>query len=137
MHDFVRALVAFRKSHGYALAPADYGGGANLRWQNEKGADGADWGGKHAALFFDDKARGHRLDILVNYEGGPVTFTLPAGVSWKRVLDTQAWYDSAGWFDGTAGRDDSKSANISLTAPIAVSGSYTVPARNIVVLEEL
>ena len=137
MHDFVRALVAFRKAHGYALSPSDYGGGAHLRWQGEKGTDGADWSSKHVALYFDDQARGHRLDILVNYEGGPVTFTLPAGVSWKRVIDTQAWYDGAGWFDGTAGRDDTKSANATLSAPVAVSGAYTVPARNIVVLEEL
>jgi hypothetical protein len=72
-----------------------------------------------------------------------VDFTLPSSTSWQRLVDTQAYYDlpagdeeADGYFSDSPHADPFTSANISLDNPTAVSGSYSVAAMSIVVLEE-
>jgi glycogen operon protein len=136
MHDFVRKLIQFRRAHEYAFAPVDYGQSEAFAWENASGVaqSGSDWDTRHVAMHFNDSSAGAQLDILINLENGPVTFTLPAGVSWQRVVDTQAAFDEPTYF--SAQLDPTASANIFPVAPQAVSGSYGVQARSIVILEE-
>jgi isoamylase len=134
MHDFVRQLFQFRKQHAYAFAPLDYGAGAPFRWENEAGQQSPDWGSRHVAMHYYDSSRGKQLDVLINMEVGAVNFTLPAGVSWVRAIDTQAWFDGTQY---VSTRSDSKvSYNIALPGQAAVSGSYGVQGRSVVVLVE-
>ena len=86
------------------------------------------------------------LLVLINMERGDVTFTLPGGRSWGRLIDTQTWFDmpatetqrgQGGWFDDNTSLDPYRSANISLDAPeIAEEPTWTVRANSIVVLEQ-
>jgi glycogen operon protein len=136
MHDFVRGLLQLRRTHAYAFAPADWSGAAPFAWKDERNQDGVAWGGRHAALHYWDGARGPQLDILINHEATPITFALPSGVRWGRLVDTQSWFDGPGWFDGSPGRPSRLSANVSLSAPAAVGGNYTVASGSVVILEE-
>lgn len=154
MHDFVRELTRFRRERTYALAPTEYGGDMPMAWKNASNGDltGDQWGSqRHMAMHyyrngderFEDKPE---LLILVNMERGDVTFSLPEGRTWVRLIDTQSWFDrpgtigdaEEGWFAENPSRDPYLSANIELDAPTAVEGNtYGVPANTIVVLEEL
>ena len=135
MRDFVRQLTRFRKEHGYALAPAAYGAGAPFAWKSPANTDQVDWGGKAVMMHYHDKTKGPELAILINMETGPVDFTLPAGRTWKRLLDTQEYFDLPATLQAQ-GKDARASNNISLDAPEPISGAtYGVPTRSIVVLE--
>ncbi len=152
MHDFVRGLITFRKARTYALSPAEYGGGMPLYWKNASNGDmeGWEWGEKrHVAMHYvaeGDFADKPELLVLINMERGDVTFTLPGGRSWGRLIDTQTWFDmpatetqrgQGGWFDDNPSLDPYRSANISLDAPeIAGEPTWTVRANSIVVLEQ-
>lgn len=135
MHDFVRQLVHFRRNHAYAFARASYDAGAPFSWKDVSGGDSPDWSSRHMAMHFWDASQGPELLILINMELGQVDFALPGGRTWRRVLDTQAWFDSDAFFT-ESGADDSRSSNITLDAPEAIpGGTYGVPSRTIVVLE--
>ncbi len=138
MHDFVRQLVAFRRAHEYAFAPVDYGQSAPFDWEDPSGQpnsqQGNDWNTRHLAVHYGASSLGPQLDILINLENNPVNFTLPSGVSWNTVVDTQMAYDEDSYFG--AGMDPTLSANIFTSAPMPVAGSYNVQARSIVILEE-
>jgi glycogen operon protein len=77
-------------------------------------------------------------------ERGDVTFSLPEGRTWGRVVDTQAWFDTpgdiddeGGYFDENPTLDPYISANVSIDAPIILDeASYTVTGSSIVILEE-
>jgi glycogen operon protein len=77
-------------------------------------------------------------------ERGDVTFTLPTGRTWGRILDTQTWYDlpananeEGGYFSENPEADPYLSANITLTAPVVIDGgTYTVPANSIAIFAE-
>jgi isoamylase len=138
MHDFVRQLVKMRKAHAYAFAPKDYGAGASFSWKTAGNADMAtsDWAGRHVMQHYYDSKAGKQLAILMNMDSSNVTFTLPTGTTWKRLLDTQSYYDEDSYFT-TSGKDSKKSANITLDKPETVPGTtYTAYPRSIVVLEE-
>jgi isoamylase len=135
MHDFVRQMIALRKAHAYALAPAEYGGGAPFAWKDEQNNDLTSWGGRHLMLHYYDTAPDPELLVLVNMEvGGDVEFTLPAGRLWLRLVDTQQYFDDDAYFT-SSGKDPQRSANIDLEVPEAVSGSYTVKSRSVVILK--
>ncbi|MCB9766342.1 MAG: glycosyl hydrolase [Alphaproteobacteria bacterium] len=150
MHDFVRQLIRFRKERTYALSPAEWGGGMPFTWKNASNVDmsGDDWANNRHMMvhYYDDGSVGEpELLILINMERGPVTFTLPSGRSWGRLIDTQAWFDvpgtigeeGGGYFDENPGADPYQSANITLDDPEPIPGtSYEVPANTIVILEE-
>ncbi len=143
MFDFVKKLVSFRKSHGYALAPEDYGKGAHFTWKSPSGG-GANWGSKSLMLHYDDPSRGPELLVLINMEGSveidvavgtnEVPFTLPAlsgNRKWVRRLDTQRAFD----MDNYAAAGARTSSNIDLDGKTAVGSSYGVKTGSIVVLE--
>lgn len=148
MHDFVRDVIRFRKERSYAFAPTEYGGGMAFAWKNDQNADmsGDDWSSRHMAIHYYGAGEGWKqMMILINMEEYDVSFSLPSGVSWARLIDTQAYFDmpgsygddETGYFDDYPDEDPYQSANIWLDAPQAVSGgSYTVPKWTIVVLEE-
>ena len=152
MHDYVRELIRFRKARKYALAPAEYGEHMPLYWKNAGNGDMQDWewGEKrHVAIHYvaeGDYADKPELLILINMERGDVTFTLPEGRTWGRLIDTQSWYDKpatatqrgqGGWFDDNPSLDPFFSANITLDDPLVLDEpSYTVLANTIVILEQ-
>ncbi len=147
MHDFVRKLIRFRREHAYALSPVDYGAGMPLAWKDAGNADKTDWSNRHLAIhYYDDGNWGGypELYILINMESSDVTFTLPEGRTWGRVVDTQAYYDtpgnpdeSGGWFDDNPTENPYASANATLDEPVVVQGgTYTAKANSIVILEE-
>jgi glycogen operon protein len=134
MHDFVRQVIRFRKDHGYAFAPADYGAAAPFSWKSAGNAEPV-WGGKSLMIHYYDKSRGPELAILINMENGNVDFTLPTGRAWTRLLDTQQYFDLPQTLSDQ-GLDVRTSANITLDSPMAIPGAtYGVPSRSIVVLE--
>ncbi|MCB9746337.1 MAG: glycosyl hydrolase [Alphaproteobacteria bacterium] len=150
MHDFVRELIRFRLERTYAFSPADWGAGMPFSWKNESNQDmgDGDWSSRHLAIHYyngNGYTEQPEILVLINMERSPVTFTLPSGTSWGRVIDTQSWFDipgtigdaGGGYFDENPDADPYMSANINLDAPVAVPGtSYEVPASAIVILEE-
>jgi glycogen operon protein len=133
MHDFVRKVVALRKAHGYAFAPAEYG--AAFAWKDAFNNDITNWGVRHLMQHYYDTGSDPQLLVLVNMEvSTDVQFTLPAGVLWLRLVDTQQYFDDDPFFS-SSGKDPKRSANVDLETPEAVSGSYTVKARSIVILK--
>ncbi|MBS2025791.1 MAG: glycosyl hydrolase, partial [Deltaproteobacteria bacterium] len=135
MHDFVRKLTQFRASHAYAFAASDYGSTAPFSWKNETNTGAPNWNGKHLMMHFYDSTKGKQLAILINMEGGQVNFTLPSGVAWERVLDTQQSFDTAAYLSANS-LDTHTSQNIALSNRAPIAGSYGVATRSIVVLEE-
>ncbi|MSP16093.1 MAG: glycosyl hydrolase [Myxococcales bacterium] len=134
MHDFVRDINRFRRDHFYALAPPDYGAGAPFSWKSAANTDAVNWNGRHVMLHYHDATRGAELAILINLERGPVTFTLPSGRSWVRLVDTQAYFDTEP-FVGESGAPR-VSANISLDEPAVLpDATYGAAASSIVILE--
>jgi glycogen operon protein len=133
MHDFVKQMIALRKAHGYAFAPASYDGGAGFTWKNEQNQDVANWGVRHLMMHYDQTGADPQLLVLINMETTDTTFTLPAGV-WLRLVDTQQYFDDDAYLTANH-KDPRTSANIELTVPDGASDSYTVKSRAIVVLE--
>jgi glycogen operon protein len=135
MFDFVKQAIAFRKSHQYAFAPMDYGSSAPFSWKSAQNTDKTNWGDKQLMMHFYDRTKGPELAILINGEGGDVTFTLPSGRTWKRVLDTQSYFDLAETLV-SSNKPQRQSANITLTNGETIgTADYTLKARTIVVLE--
>ena len=137
MHDFVKQVIAFRKAHQYAFAPLEYGQAAPFGWKTAQNVDKGpnDWGNKQLMMHFYDPTKGPELAILINGEATDVTFTLPQGRSWKRVVDTQSYFDLPATLVAQ-NKPQRVSNNIWLSAPEAVSTpDYTVKARTVTILE--
>ncbi|MFL5321224.1 MAG: glycogen debranching protein [Myxococcaceae bacterium] len=155
MHDFVRGLIQFRKSHSYALEPMEYGKGAAFSWKSPQNTDQVNWDGKSIMIHYYDKTKGPELAILVNMEETDVPFTLPAGRTWKRVIDTQAYFDRnipagltdcekqylarhkdilTGHLEKNPTLDKTVSYNLESNDPVP-NAPYGLPPRTIVVLE--
>ena len=135
MHDFISQLTRFRKEHLYALAPTDWGKGAPFAWKSPANDDNVNWNGKALMIHYYDATRGPELAILINMEQGNVDFTLPQGRSWRRLLDTQSYFDLPSTLT-TLNRPQRKSSNIELDAPTPIPGAiYGVPGRSIALLE--
>ncbi len=135
MFDFVKDMIALRKKYGYALAPAEYGGGAPFAWKSRENTDQVNWSGKSVMIHYYDASVGPELAILINMENDPLDFTLPGGRTWHRLVDTQDWFDKDPFL--TEHRADRRqSQNISLDAPEPITDAkYGVPSRTIVILE--
>ena len=133
LRDFVKKLIQFRKEHAYALAPSSYGGGAPFAWKNAGNSDLTDWGVRHFAIHYYDASVGPEIEILINMEGRDVQYQLPDGEPWKKVVDSQAWFDDTTYIESAG--EPRRSHNIELDNPDSVAdGTYTVTARSIVVL---
>lgn len=144
MHDFVRDLIRFRAERINRLNPGEYGA-ASIAWKNASNGDmsGDEWGQKrHVMLHHYGEGDTPELVTLINFEAGSVNFTLPEGVEWGRVIDTQSWFDTpadAGEGGGLFSEDETLdpyiSWNIQTDDPPLVGESYDVQAFSIVVLE--
>ncbi|MFT5679105.1 MAG: isoamylase [Myxococcota bacterium] len=149
MHDFVRDIIALRRDRTYALSPSEYGGGMPFSWKdasnNEMAGDG--WNGRQLAIHYysTDAFPQPELFIIINMERGDVTYTLPEGRTWARLVDTQQYFDtpgtsdeSGGYFDENLEADVYTSANVTLDAPeVITGGSYTATSTSIIILEEV
>ncbi len=135
MHDFVAQVVRMRRETLYAFSPDEYGGGMPMSWRNEGNSGDPDWSSRHLMIHWQDDGSFGKPDVVVllNMERGDVTYTLPSNTVWQRLLDTQAYFDTAEYLDGAA-LDPHASGNISLDAPETMAGTYTVPGSTIVVM---
>ncbi|MGV3619792.1 MAG: glycogen debranching protein [Archangium sp.] len=135
MHDFVKQVIAFRKSHQYAFAPLEYDGAAPMAWKSAQNTDTVAWDSKQLMMHFYDPSKGPELAVLINGEADDTTFTLPQGRAWKRVLDTQSYWDLPTTLV-QQNKPQRASNNIWLTGAEAVTTpEYTVKPRSVVVLE--
>ncbi len=135
MRDFVSKIIAFRKAHAYAFAPADYGQNAPFSWKSAQNTDQPNWGGKSLMLHYYDKTRGPELLIMINGETGNTDFTLPTGRMWRRVVDTQQYFDLPDTLT-MQGKPARTSNNIwPENAELITGATYGVPQRSIVILE--
>jgi isoamylase len=134
MRDFVRKMIALRKAHAYAFAPATYSGGAAFTWKNASNQDMTNWSVRHLMQHYHGTGTSPELAVLINMETTDVTFTLPDSRVWLRVVDTQQHFDSDAYLTSSQ-KDPRASANIELVVPEGVSGTYTVKSRSIVVLK--
>jgi len=135
MHDFVSDMIQLRKDHAAALSPAGYGEGMPLSWLGTDGGS-PNWDGQAIQMHYADDGTQDwpaELTILINMGNDQVDFSLPAGRSWARVVDTQAYWDDA-WLESNPDHDSRVSANIDLESPEQVGDSYGVPAKTIVIL---
>ena len=139
MHDFVRTIIQFRKDHAYAFAPKEHGEGMPFAWKNIYNSDmsGDDWGGKALMIHYYDDGNWDKpeLAILINMTRQDLSFELPSGVNWGRVVDTQLYFDDEGYLSDVS--DTARSYNITPENPLTnLGGSYTVKDSSIVILEE-
>ena len=116
MFDFVRDLIALRKRHLDKLSPSTYGGGRPFAWKRADNSEPPDWSSRHLMQHYYSEDGRNELLILINLERRDVTFTLPAGRVWRRVLDTQRWFDGEPYLGDTGAPPDA-SANVWLDAP--------------------
>ena len=125
MHAFTVQLLRFRREHAYAFADADYPVNAYPKWVDISGAAATDansWYTKRIAQDYDDATRGPRLYVMINMETDKRDFVLPAGVTWKRLLDTQAFFETSG--------------NFTLDSPAVMPAApYGVVGHSIVILQ--
>ena len=73
------------------------------------------WGGKSIGMYYKSEETGKELFIAINMEtNDEKAFThLPAGdKNWKKLLDTQSYFDTKGHFDENSSADKKKSQNI-------------------------
>lgn len=135
MMDFVKKMIQFRKEHAYALAPSDYDQGAPFEWKTPSNAKKIDWNDKSLMIHYFDASKGPELAILINMEAWNVEFTLPAGRTWKRYLDTQQYFDLPETFV-TSKANPKVSGNTFFDNPTPLNaGTYTVQSRSIVIVK--
>jgi len=136
MHDFVRDTIAFRKAHEYAFAPKEYGDFAPY-WKNPSNVDmqPADWDGRALmAHYFPDPSVGQEILVIFNFVRTDVTFTLPGGRVWRRVLDTQSYFDDA--YITANALDARTSWNVAIDAPeLIATPDYVAKGTSIVVFK--
>jgi isoamylase len=135
MRDFVKQAIRFRKDHASLLAPADYGTFQDAFWRNADNTQktGTGWDARTVMIHYSAKAP--ELLILVNMDDGDVSFTLPTGRTWKRLIDTQAYFDTLGYLNDQK-LSTKASANATLDNPeTMVNPTYGVKSRSIVVME--
>jgi glycogen operon protein len=137
MMAFVSKMTRFRLAHAYALSPTEWGEHMPLAWKDATNSGDANWGGRHLMMhYYDDGSwEEPELAILINMERYDVTFTLPEGRTWGRVVDTQEYFDGDAYLSEN-GLDTRATANYWDTPTVIEDGVYTVPGSTIVILEE-
>jgi isoamylase len=134
MHDFVRDMIQLRKDHAYAFAPAEYGESI-FAWKSAQNTDEVAWDSRNVMMHYYDVERGPELLVLINMERGQTEFVLPEGRTWRKLVDTQNYFDQNEFLSANAD-DLRKSYNIELAEPEVVTGTnYGVTGSSIVILE--
>jgi glycogen operon protein len=136
MHDFVKNVLQFRKDHAWALAPTDYGQVVPT-WLSPTGGT-PDWAnGRQLMVSYAGDGTHKAFVVMMNMGTGTVQFNVPGGGQWRKLIDTQSYFDTADYLN-TNMLPLRTSQNISLQATDAIPGnSYGVSTRSIVVLEQL
>jgi isoamylase len=136
MHDFVRQAIQFRKDHASAFVVSDWNGGSLFQWEDENGNTPPNWASRHLMMNFNNTA-GPQFLVLLNMELGSVTYQLPAGSTWVKLIDTQQYFDTDTYFASNPQLATLSSQNINslATAQPVPGSSYTAQTRSIVVLQ--
>ena len=141
MHDFVRNMTRMRREHKYAFAPENHGAGMPYAWKNPGNSGEPDWNGRTMMVHYYDDGNWDEAELLVmmNFTSDTVSFTLPTGRNWLRIVDTQSYFDrqdQGGYLSSATEQELRQSHNVSLDAPEAMSGSYGVQPFTIVIAKE-
>lgn len=138
MHDFVRSAIKIRKQYLEFLAPATYD--TKPEWFGPDGFDGdAKWSGKAIGMHYKSESTGKELFVAFNmeaYEDRSFSY-LPAGEgNWKKLIDTQSYYDSASFFGDNPDASKQTSHNIfgNGEGEVLPDNTYTLKPRTFVVL---
>ena len=134
MKDFVAKMTRFRREHAYALAPVDWDAAAPFAWKSAQNTEPPNWDSRHLMIHYYDDTVGPEIAILINMERDWTEFTLPGGREWKRVVDTQSYFDDVAYLSENA--DDLKrSYNATLDAPeIVAEPTYRAAPSSFVIL---
>lgn len=137
MHDFVRSAIKIRKMYNEFLAPKTYD--IVPQWIGPDGNADNFWAGKSLGMHYKSETTKRELLILINMEAyDDKSFSyLPEGGQWRKLLDTQQYFDSTGdggYLKENPDADKSVSHNVWVDGePLETSG-YTLKPRTIVVL---
>ena len=139
MANFVKELLLYRRSRVDAFSPTEYGGGMPFAWKDEgnNDASGTTWAGRRLMVHYYDDGDGDygpEIVILLNFDRNDVTYTLPEGRQWGRIVDTQSYYDDEATL-ASEGLDPRVSANVDRSGAVVVEGAYTAKGSSIVILE--
>jgi len=135
MKDFVAQLNHFRTANIGQVSAASFEDAAPIDYKSEKNDLNPNWDGRHMMLHYRDASHGAPLVVLFNLEAAKVTFTLPGGTTWRRVVDTQGYFDTQAYLT-TASLPTRLSANASMDAPVVIAGTtYEVADHSIVILQ--
>jgi isoamylase len=136
MYDFVKNVLQFRKDHAWALAPTDYGQVVPA-WSSPTGGM-PDWAnGRQLMVSYAGDGTHKGFVVMMNMGTATVQFNFPGGGQWRKLIDTQLYFDTADYLNNNS-LPLRTSQNIALGSTDAVPGSsYGVSARSIAVLEQL
>jgi isoamylase len=139
MKDFVGKILKYRLERQDAFAPSAYDGGMPFAWKDENNLDanGTTWGGRRLMIHWYDPGEGEwgrEIVAILNFDRGDVTYALPEGRTWARVVDTQEYFDTDEYV-AIEGLDPRVSANFDGSGAVTVTGSYTAKGSSIVLLE--
>ncbi len=136
LYDFVKKALQFRREHAAVLAPLEYGTFKDEYWRNADNTQKTNtaWDTRSLMIHYSDRSQGPELAILVNMELGDVTFTLPPGRTWRRLIDTQYYFDTPAYLNEKK-LNLRESANATLANPETMPATYGVKSRAIVVME--
>jgi glycogen operon protein len=137
MFDFVKNVIQFRKDHAWALAPTEYNQSVPT-WLSPTGGT-PDWAnGRQLMVSYAGDATHKAFVVMMNMGQATVTFNVPGGGQWRKLIDTQLYFDTTDYFAMTPTAALRTSQNISLQSMDAIPGNtYGVSARSIVVLEQM
>jgi isoamylase len=139
MKDFVSEMAAFRRDTGYALTPAEWGSGMAFSWKTAGNLDLTDWSTKHLMQHYYATESDANPEVLViwNFEASDIQFQLPSGLSWRRVIDTQAYFDQEAYLSELDEEGQRKTGNVDRSNQEILGTNYTAKAQTVVVLVEI
>lgn len=131
MYDFTKKLIKFRKDHCYAFCRTEYetdDSSANdmFDWWWRDGSGGAEWSSESVAQYYKNTGSDPKLFIIINMEENETSYTLPAGITWRRAIDTQKFFE---------GFSSTESGNV--FNDTTAYTNYTAAARSIVIFKEV
>ncbi len=130
MFEFVKNMNRFRKERADLFAAVDWGS-VTFEWKAPNGG-AVDWAGKTLMMYYPGK-----LAVLINMSPNTVSFTLPGGGQWKRLVDTQAYFDTTAYLSMSS-LPLRQSQNVTLDNPVVLpTAEYGVAPRSIVIVERM
>jgi pullulanase/glycogen debranching enzyme len=151
MFDFTRKLIRFRKDNLWAFAKTNYPSMSDLSWHNigaspnncdSSPATPSTWssGNKVIALCYKNPPPGKKEIFIAFNLGGASTHpvNLPTG-TWNVVMNTEHYFE--GFHANLSGNycPNNSEPTFNPSAPkcsVALSGTYNVPSRTIVIFQK-